>query len=1018
MRTENLPGIPLGPSGRGWVEHDIGVDSGLYHGKGVVRPTWNAYGDDFVGYLGELSFQAGGEVTRSVGAANVKYVVLQGYHRSVGNTPASAIEREFFSSQSGLTPVYEDGDVMVFENEHYVPLVYAASQTYVVVGGQGALNALSTLESYDPAGVNLIFAHQVVREGGVEELRQVLERADGVIFYNSEPTDLAMLLVDEGARVNAAAFGSPSGDVGDAWERLDDLNRLGMMVAGGRTLGTQGRAEVSIPISVDRGDHYQLWLRLAHGPDRGALRSLLDGQLLPRLLASTPGNVGIGWVLLDEVELEAGSHELLLQNVPLASEGVYRNDVDQILLTEAASVERALLETEQLLADAELEKVVLLEGEHALRFTKAGGSDAWTSISRPYVASWGTALIKDLAAEDAPLDLDYAWPGGGSYQAYARLFDPIELVKAAGADERGLQGAIPPAYVSDGSRGLLQAPAEAAADWSSADRLGVWFQGAGSGAKLRFRVFFGDGLGSHAEFRFEDALAGWQRLTFARVAPDAVVGVPNWANVAAVSLEAERRSLYGQPTPVLLPYEAVQDLRIIGAEAVATLSAATGSLVYLAGEDVGNWLHRPSRLDLWLEGQGTGRPLELRVLFDDAGSSFASYRLTDGASGWDRVSLADPDDMVGSEDWTKVRGLALIESRLPPLTGIRPAFAEDASGEWLNLNPDTADLVDQSGVLKLDLRTSPRAAFSLLERRLAEGLDWSGAVYLALPFQGRASGEPFQLTIYSGDTLENWVRFDFVDSGEALQEVQLELGSPTFSAGLIDWTQVRRIRLGSGNKDLEGTFTFGVFSLASGVDEPTPVRWVALTPALTEALPGAPESASARDAALESGLAPSDGAVLAIPAALDRGWLNLNPGTVGTAVTAADSPPEGDLALVLERPEPRSAFGLIDRPFETPQDWSDARGIGLWLKGAGSGEEIDLTIFFGGTHDNRASYRLADDAGGWNFVAASLDDPVATAGDLDWTKVWKIRLSSGDKERGRRSLAGRGPALRGGQPGA
>ena len=68
---------------------------------------------------------------------------------------------------------------------------------------------------------------------------------------------------------------------------------------------------------------------------------------------------------------------------------------------------------------------------------------------------------------------------------------------------------------------------------------------------------------------------------------------------------------------------------------------------------------------------------------------------------------------------------------------------------------------------------------------------------------------------------------------------------------------------------------------------------------------------------------------------------------------------------------PPGSFGGVGHNFATSGDWSDFEGVSFWLRGAGTGAQLQFEIFDGGANadaSERFDYTITDDTAGWREV--------------------------------------------------
>ncbi len=401
-------------------ERDLGVQSSLFHGKpviGVAKWWGGARGPmyDFLIYTYALSLTNGtNKLMKILGAFNVRYLVVQGYlpYYIPRNYPYPSLgakwQHYFFSRQEGIQPVYVYENSTVYENEFWTPHFFAAQNYAVVVGGKEAFIALPTIDTFNFSEWGLLFAHQLPSE----ELIKLINRTQTMIFVNSGPLDLTMLTLKDAIRIKAVDCAT----VNSQWIVKDiPQHWLGYLVLNDRLLSTSQNSSLSIPIKVDKGGEYDIWIRALYGESKGNLSITVDGTQVGEIIPYTPSGIspsGLKWERIGSANLSAGVHTLLLMNNALDATR-RNNDVDEILIVKRNQLESATYLVAKIMQENSRRIVSIIEGEQLFKYNVTTIAN-WKPARYSFNASNGYVLSKN-ATKHAWMLLNYDVPRIGRY---------------------------------------------------------------------------------------------------------------------------------------------------------------------------------------------------------------------------------------------------------------------------------------------------------------------------------------------------------------------------------------------------------------------------------------------------------------------------------------------------------------------------------------------------------------------------------------------------------------------------
>jgi hypothetical protein len=401
-------------------ERDLGIYSTLFHGRpvvGLARWWSGSQGPmpDFLSYTYALGLTNGtNKLMKVLGALNVRYLVVQAYlpYRIPPNDPYPSLEPDwqhyFFSKQEGIRPRYVSENSTVYENEFWTPHFFAAQNCAIVIGGKEAFVGLSTIDTFDFSEWGLLFAHQISDEG----LTEPISRAQAIIFVNSEPLDLAMRIIKDAIRIKAVDCVTACSQwivkkIPEHW--------LGYPILNDHLLSTSQNSSLSVPIRLDEGGEYDIWIRVLCGESRGKLSIMVDGTKVGEMIPYTPSGLSpsiLKWERIGSANLSIGEYALLLMNNVL---DVTRrnNDVDEILIVKRDQLESATSLVAKIMQENSQRIVSIIEGEQLPKYNVTSIA-YWKPAKYSFNASNGYVLSKNIT-KHALMLLNYNVPSTGRY---------------------------------------------------------------------------------------------------------------------------------------------------------------------------------------------------------------------------------------------------------------------------------------------------------------------------------------------------------------------------------------------------------------------------------------------------------------------------------------------------------------------------------------------------------------------------------------------------------------------------
>jgi len=752
---------------QGWSELDIGRASQMFHANNPVigETAWDFTTTDFITYIhGVIEKGETSKLMEILGTFNVRYLVVHSYLPEVipfGKTPE--FHHIFFNQQEGLTPVFSSGEVVVYENDYWTPLIFPAPKSAVVVGGREALTTLAELEGDEFSSWNLVFVDQLIKDRGKDAFLEILKESESTIFVNSQPEDLAMLLLDDVIRIPAVEFAFvtafPGTDSPNHWINLNEVTKDGLFTLNNSTLFTSGNNQVNVPLDIEEKGEYQVWFRIVYGVNRGELSASLDGELLSSVTPQASQTWGLKWVKMGSVDLEEGEHNLVIQNTISAGSN---NDVDEIVLVQNRPMETTTREVLDILEQSQSRLLFLSSAEKIYRQLPQTSSGYEEEIIRSdnQTSFWNNFNPDNIEISD----------------------DPGETATEDSKDSLKIDIISPREYFTLVSRNLELV------DWSDTEYFDFWFKGTGSGAPFSLGVYFNRTSDNLVSFVFNDSSEEWRHLTFSTKEPARTLGEADCTNVSrmtissdikdttgvfyldrlskiygvtreltydlpqtgdyGIAVQAEIGPNYGgldiqtEQQQILLDFNTIQEVNptsIVSDNQTAFWTNINPDYVSLSevpevpkGVDSQNSLvlgldypgrdffsliakeyssledwSRDERLVLWFKGHGSGTIFDFNVYFDNSWENRAGWYWRDSSTEWKKLefSLSEPDVVAGENDWSKVWVIRMSTNK--DLTGtfyFNDLFrSEGTEGErgvsWFT--PDSLNLATGESTLSL-----------------------------------------------------------------------------------------------------------------------------------------------------------------------------------------------------------------------------------------------------------------------------------------------------------------------------
>lgn len=372
----------------GWA-HDIGFDSSLIHDKTVLQDGgWEPTSKLFVDYLrrGLVYNNMTDDFLKILGSFSYKYVVIPSY--------ASERVKEFILNQEGGHIIYNENDSLIIENDYFTPQFFSPKNLALVIGGLECLPLMCNIDSFKLNETALVFTNS---DAGHFPFDDTLNSSAAIVFANG-PSFLDIVspfISDAGVLILARNYAVPSENVSKYWVASTFWRDSGKLVLGEETLTTRGKCRAGIPFAVNSDGEYEIWIRIAFGPDRGELSLYVDDEFVGKLATGTKYWTVLKWVKIAVSKLNQGSHLLTLGN-----DGSGYNDVDALCIAEESSFHAKLADYLEELQSFDGRLIYMLRPED---FLDGIAIPRWEIASQPYE---GNILVGDNALTDVSLKAD------------------------------------------------------------------------------------------------------------------------------------------------------------------------------------------------------------------------------------------------------------------------------------------------------------------------------------------------------------------------------------------------------------------------------------------------------------------------------------------------------------------------------------------------------------------------------------------------------------------------------------
>ena len=108
--------------------------------------------------------------------------------------------------------------------------------------------------------------------------------------------------------------------------------------------------------------------------------------------------------------------------------------------------------------------------------------------------------------------------------------------------------------------------------------------------------------------------------------------------------------------------------------------------------------------------------------------------------------------------------------------------------------------------LKIVANGQERKYSTMLEHIFPDYQDWSDEGHISFYFYGNSTGANFNLGVMSDDGDQDYAIYGWVDDFTGWRQLSFPLDSPHQSLGNVDWTKVKKLRIGNNDRSVRGTW--------------------------------------------------------------------------------------------------------------------------------------------------------------------------------------------------------------------
>ncbi len=267
------------------------------------------------------------DIKRLLDLANIGYVIYRDDYRSkltefttVGYDPSVSKAlwtnwrlMQVLGDDEELKLVHSLGPLQVYENQHFLPHIFASGNMALVSGGALTLltDKANVLEGDLGRGGDVVFAPQLSSADS-----PYTDRIESVVVVDGEYLDLQSAFVPDQYRLDPAAVTKEVQDANEGWVDIDRdwgswwYYNVNYLAAPESAALSKTAATLPMSFSLEEPGDYEVWAKVYKGTKGSGLVFELDGERLGQVETKSPIDEGFRWIHLGSVDLLPGSHQL------------------------------------------------------------------------------------------------------------------------------------------------------------------------------------------------------------------------------------------------------------------------------------------------------------------------------------------------------------------------------------------------------------------------------------------------------------------------------------------------------------------------------------------------------------------------------------------------------------------------------------------------------------------------------------------------------------------------------------
>jgi hypothetical protein len=492
-------------------EHDLGYESQLFSGVPVLGTgDWDQDTSNFVAYTSTLLGSGDPAFVSLLASLGVSHLISL-------NEPIIAAQllepgRGSFYQQAeaqampGLAPAMSTSGGTLYAVPSADPTITFRPNIAVVLGGRAGLAAFADLPGVDPSDWAVFDADDVLAEGGLPLLLNLISRSSLVLAGDAQPDEIAALAAPALAKLPGI---TSDPQLGRATLLLpsDQGSYDGALEDPSQAIPLPGTTDSSSSFILAATQTVEVWADMESSPAAADVTVTADGRTI---YSQTPLAVGSGnfqWVLTGTLTLPAGRHEVTISTHASEFGDTYEVDETRVVASSVRASDQTQIENALAAASPHV--------AYSLDLDTAGTYADTTAALKPLTAVPGASAA----------DFWVPTPGSSTVPDVTNTGAPAVAVDASGA--RGTYTIAAHSFPSP-------------QDWSGRPYVFLSFDGTDSGLTYQVVVTFGNGAGD-ALYDVTDDQSGWRTIALSTNDPDQSQNV-DWTNVTRIRLALPSKS--------------------------------------------------------------------------------------------------------------------------------------------------------------------------------------------------------------------------------------------------------------------------------------------------------------------------------------------------------------------------------------------------------------------------------------------------------------------------------------------